>query len=90
MRLEIRNHEKGGISRTAIVTQRKINGGAVFARAFGEVLQRLCVDTMMEGYLLGTVSREQAPNTLGMETIKEVEYQREALKHDVECGLSND
>ena len=73
-----------------VVTQRKVNEEAIFAQAFSKGLQLLYIDTMIEAYLLGTVSREQALNILGIETIKEVESQRDALKHDVEWGLSND
>ncbi|MEN8216584.1 MAG: hypothetical protein ABFS56_09445 [Pseudomonadota bacterium] len=40
-------------------------------------------ESVIEAYLLGSISREQALKTLSPATIEEVEYQREALKRDV-------
>jgi hypothetical protein len=44
---------------------------------------------MIEAYLLGNIYREQALKTLGSTTLEDVEFQRDALKRDVEWGLSN-
>jgi len=53
-------------------------------------LHLLYQEAITEAYLLGTISREQALKTLGTDTLEEIEYQRDALKHDVEWGFSND
>jgi hypothetical protein len=73
-----------------IVTQSKVNEAAILAQAVSKGIELLYQEAMIEAYLLGNISREQALKTLGFATLEEVEFQRDALKRDVEWGLSND
>ena len=75
---------------TFIITQRGVNEAAILAQAVSKGIYLLYQEAMTAAYLLGTISREQALKTLGTDTLEEIEYQREALKRDVEWGLSND
>ena len=75
---------------TFIITQRGVNEAAILAQAVSKGIDLLYLQAMTEAYLLGTISREQALKTLGTDTLEEIEYQRDALKHDVEWGFSND
>lgn len=75
---------------TFIITQRGINESAILAQAVSKGMRLLYQEAMTEAYLLGTISRTQALKTLGTDTLEEIEYQRDALKRDVEWGLSND
>jgi hypothetical protein len=73
-----------------VVTQRGVNEATILAQAISKGIQLIYQESVIEAYLLGSISREQALKTLGTTTLKEVEYQREALKRDVEWGLKDD
>jgi len=45
------------------------------------------LDALTEAYLLGEVPRETVLSELGAERLAEIEYQRDALRRDVEWGL---
>jgi hypothetical protein len=44
-------------------------------------------EALIEAYLLGKVTREKALRDLGPERLADIEYQRDALRRDVEWGL---
>ncbi|MEK8020191.1 MAG: hypothetical protein VSS75_025245 [Candidatus Parabeggiatoa sp.] len=75
---------------TFLITQRGVNEATILAQAVSKGISLLYQEAITEAYLLGTISREQALKTLGTDTLEEIEYQRDALKRDVEWGLSND
>jgi hypothetical protein len=62
---------------------------AVLARAMREGIRLLYRETLIEAYLLGHVSRQDALVQLGPDVLEEVEYQRDALKRDVVWGMSD-
>ena len=66
-----------------IVTQSKVNEAAILAQAVSKGIEILSQEAMIEAYLLGNISRDQALKTLGSATLEEVEFQRDALKRDV-------
>ena len=72
-----------------IVTQSKVNEAAILAQAVSKGIELLYQEAMIEAYLLGNIYREKALKTLGSATLEDVEFQRDALKRDVEWGLSN-
>ena len=73
-----------------LVTQRQVNETTILAQAVSKGVQLLYQEAMMEAYLLGKVSREYALKILGSTMLEDLEYQRDALKHDVEWGLKGD
>ncbi len=44
-------------------------------------------EALIEAFLLGEVPREMALQELGSDRLAEIEYQRDALRRDVEWGL---
>ncbi len=47
-------------------------------------------EVIIEAYLLGKISRDEALKALGVEKLEEIEYQRDALIRDVEWGLGRE
>ncbi|EDN66536.1 conserved hypothetical protein [Beggiatoa sp. PS] len=70
-----------------LVTQRQINETTLLAQAVSKGIQILYQEAIIEAYLLDQVSREHALKILGPTMLKDIEYQRDALKQDVEWGL---
>jgi hypothetical protein len=70
-----------------LVTQRQINETTLLAQAVSKGIQLLYQEAIIEAYLLGQVSREHALKILGSTMLEDIEYQRDALKQDVEWGL---
>jgi hypothetical protein len=73
-----------------VVKQRGLDETTVLAQAIREGIHKLYRDTIIEVYLSGSISREYALKELGIETIEEIEYQRDTLARDVAWGLSNE
>ncbi len=73
-----------------VVTQRGLDEATVLAQAFREGIHKLYRDTIIEGYLLKNISREDALQELGIETLEEIEFQRDAFKRDVAWGMSDE
>ncbi|MCK5524841.1 MAG: hypothetical protein KAI83_17075 [Thiomargarita sp.] len=73
-----------------LITQHGINEAAILAQAVSKGVHLLYQEAITEAYLLGTISRKQALKTLGTDILEEIDYQRDALKHDVEWGLSSE
>ncbi|MDI6794469.1 MAG: hypothetical protein QME81_16655 [bacterium] len=73
-----------------VVAQRGIDETMVLAQAVQEGMRTLYRDAVIETYLFGGISREDALKELGPEMLNEVEYQRDALKKDIAWGLSDE
>ena len=73
-----------------VVKQRGLDETTVLAQAIREGVHKLYHDTIIEGYLSGKISREYALKELGIETVEEIDYQRDALARDVAWGLSHE
>lgn len=73
-----------------VVAQRGIDETMVLAQAVQKGMRTLYRDAVIETYLSGGISREDALKELGTEMLNEVEYQRDALKKDIAWGLSDE
>ncbi len=73
-----------------LVSQRHQDEATVLAEAVREGVSVLYRETLIEAYLLGNVSRDVVLQELGPEKLEEIEYQRDAFKHDVEWGLTRE
>lgn len=62
----------------------------ILAQAIRAGVHQLYRETLIEGYLSGNISHEEAVKELGPEMIAEVEYQREAFARDVAWGMNNE
>lgn len=69
-----------------VVAQRGIDETMVLAQAVQERMRALYRDAVIEAYLSGGISREDALKKLGPKMLNEVEYQRDALKKDITWG----
>ncbi|MCX7841155.1 MAG: hypothetical protein N2559_17090 [Anaerolineae bacterium] len=72
-----------------VVTQRRQDEATVLAQALREGIKSLYRESIIEAYLLGQITREQALKELGTEEFEAIEYQRESLRRDIEWGLKN-
>lgn len=59
----------------------------VLAQALRKGVETLYQEALTEAFLMGEVPREAALQELGPDRLTEIEYQRDALKRDVEWGL---
>jgi hypothetical protein len=58
----------------------------LLAHAVQEGIQVLYREAVIEAYLLGQIAREKIVEEIGPEELEVIEYQREALRRDVEWG----
>lgn len=72
-----------------VVAQRQEDEATILAQAVREGIQALYREALVEGYLLGHVSRETILKEVGPEQLEEIEYQRDALQRDIEWGLKS-
>lgn len=70
-----------------LVTQKGEDEATVLARALRTGVETLYQEALTEAYLTGDVPRETALKELGPERLADIEYQRDALRRDVEWGL---
>ena len=70
-----------------LLAQEGRDEATVLAQALRTGVEALYREALVEAYLLGKMSREKALEELGLERLAEVEYQRNALRRDVEWGL---
>jgi hypothetical protein len=70
-----------------LIAQKGQDEATVLAQAIRAGVEVLYRETLIEAYLLGKVPRETALSELGSERLAEVDYQRDALRHDVAWGL---
>lgn len=72
-----------------VADQRQQDETTVLAQAVREGMRILYREALIEAYLAGRVSHQDALKQLGPELLEEVEYQRDALKRDVAWGLDH-
>ena len=70
-----------------VAAQHQQDETSILAQAFREGIQVLYRDALIEAYLAGNITREDALKELGPELLEEIEYQRDALQRDVAWGL---
>ena len=70
-----------------VAAQRGEDEAAVLALALRTGMKALYQEALIEAYLLGRIPRETILRELGPEQLDEIEYQRDALRRDVEWGL---
>lgn len=59
----------------------------ILAKALREGIRFLYREKLIEAFLAGKVPREEALRHLGLKELTDIEYQRDALRRDVEWGL---
>ena len=59
----------------------------VLAQAFREGLKHLYRQKVKDAFIEGKLIREEAVRILGQETIEELEYQKDAIRKDIQWGL---
>jgi len=72
-----------------VMAQQQQDEATVLARAMRAGIRALYREALIEAYLMGHISRQEALIKLGPEALEEIEYQRDALKRDVAWGLSD-
>jgi len=72
-----------------VMTQRQQDEATVLAQAMQAGLRTLYREALIEAYLMGCVSRQEALKRLGPEALEEIEYQRDALRRDVAWGMGD-
>jgi hypothetical protein len=70
-----------------LVAQKGQDEATVLAQALRMGVETLYQEALIEAFLLGKMPRETALRELGPDRLAEVEYQRDALRRDVEWGL---
>jgi hypothetical protein len=73
-----------------VVTQRGLDEATVLAQAIRVGIHSLYRDIIIEEYLSNRISREDTLQELGIETLEEIEYQRDAFARDVAWGMGNE
>ncbi len=71
-----------------VVGQRGQDEAALLAQAVRAGVEALYREALIEAYLAESVTRDEALQTLGPESLEEVEYQRDCLRRDVAWGLA--
>ncbi len=59
----------------------------VLAQAFREGLKHLYRQKVTGAFIEGKLSREEAVRILGLDTVEELEYQKDAIRRDIQWGL---
>jgi hypothetical protein len=70
-----------------VVAHRKEDEATILAQAVREGVHTLYLETLIQAYLIGQVSREEVLKELGPDQLEQVEYQRNALERDIAWGL---
>ncbi len=70
-----------------LVSQCGLDESTILAKAIRKGMQVLYRDALIEAYLAGKISNDQAIKELGPETLEEIDYQRDVIKRDVQWGL---
>jgi hypothetical protein len=73
-----------------LVSQYGLDESTIIAKAVRKGMQLMYHDALIEAYLSGTISHDQAMKELGSDTLEEVIYQREVIKRDVQWGLTDE
>ncbi len=59
----------------------------VLAQAFREGLKYLYRQKVINAFIEGKLTRAEAAEILGLETVEELEYQKDAIRKDIQWGL---
>ncbi|HVR96930.1 MAG TPA: hypothetical protein VMW27_09965 [Thermoanaerobaculia bacterium] len=70
-----------------LISQRDQDEATILAHALRTGIETLYREALIEGYLLGKVPRDVMMKELDPAQLEEIEYQRDALRRDVEWGL---
>lgn len=70
-----------------LVTERGEDEATVLAEALRAGIEALYREALVEGFLLGRISRDTLLREIGLEALTEIELQRDALRRDVKWGL---
>ncbi|MBI2877927.1 MAG: hypothetical protein HYY20_13710 [Candidatus Tectomicrobia bacterium] len=70
-----------------VAAQHQQDEATILAQALREGIHVLYRDALIEAYLAGSITREDALKELGPEMLEEIEYQRDALQRDIAWGL---
>ncbi len=70
-----------------LVAERGEDEATVLAAALRAGVEALYREALTEGFLFGRIPRERFLLEVGPEVLAEVEFQRDALRRDVEWGL---
>ena len=73
---------------TFLRRRRRENEAVVLAQAMQAGIDALYREALVEAYLLGEVPRQRVLDELGIETVTEIDYQRDTLERDVSWGAS--
>lgn len=68
-------------------SHRQQDEATLLAQAVREGIQILYREALVEAYLLGQIPRERLIEEIGPEELEEIEYQRDALRRDVNWGI---
>ena len=70
-----------------LAKERKEDVATIIANAVKIGIEKIRQETILERYLKKLITREEAIKSVGMELVRLVERQREAVLEDVEWGL---
>ena len=59
----------------------------ILAQAFREGLRYLYRQKVMDAFVAGKLTRTEAVKTLGLKTVGDLEYQKDAIRKDIQWGL---
>jgi len=62
----------------------------ILAQAFREGLRSLYRQKVMDAFVAGKMTRTEAVKTLGLETVGDLEYQKDAICKDIQWGLGDE
>jgi len=62
----------------------------VLAQAFREGLKHLYRQKVMGASIEGKLTRTEAVKIMGLETVEELEYQKDAIRKDIQWGLGGE
>jgi len=62
----------------------------VLAQAFREGLKHLYRQKVMGAFIEGKLTRTEAVKIMGLETVEELEYQKDAIRKDIQWGLGGE
>ena len=62
----------------------------VLAQAFREGLKHLYRQKVMDAFIEGRLARTEAIKMLGLGTVEDLEYQKDAIRKDIQWGLRSE
>lgn len=70
-----------------LVSQWGLDESTIIAKAVRKGMKVMYRNALIEAYLSGKISNDQAMKEFGPEALEKINYQRDILKRDVEWGL---